>query len=298
MSRLIFVALSSFVVTSAAAAQQVPGRDLLDFPLGLLAEAPALSTKMAAGLWNPATSVLTGNRKFDFGLAGLTTPQEQGVRLEMAGLSYRLRPSLTGSLSFAQASVADILRTDANTPQSLGAEIPYGTTLVSAGLSTSRGNTSLGIAARYRWGALDTDRSGVPSVDAGAIVDRVAGTPLRLALSTFLLSPAPSKEDATVLAAADVPVLRRDSTLEVRAGYSRSQTERRGHEDYAFATSSYRQLDLSGGLAQSTIFGHVNRRMRLGFGLHYAGYTVAIGRDDGAAGFPASYQFLFTRVFP
>ncbi len=297
MSRLIFVALASLVVTSATAAQQVPGRDLLDFPLGLLAEAPALSTQMASGLWNPATSALTGNRTLDFGLAGLTTPQEQGVRLEMAGIAYRIRPRLTASLSFAQASVADILRTDTD-PQSLGGEIPYGTTLVSAGLSAARGGTSVGVAARYRWGALDTDRSGVPSVDAGAVVDRVAGTPLRVALSTFLLSPVRSKEDATLLAAVDVPVLRQDTTLEVRAGYSRSQTERRGHEDYAFATSTYHQLNLSGGLAQSTIFGHVNRRMRLGFGLHYAGYTVAIGRDDGAAGFPASYQFLFTRVFP
>lgn len=297
MSRLIFVALASFVVTTAAAAQQVPGRDLLEFPLGLLAEAPALSTRMAAGLWNPAASALTGNRKLDFGLAGLSTPQEQGVQLDMAGIAYRVRPNLTGSLSFAQASVADILRTDAD-PTSLGDEIPYGTTLLSAGLATSRGNSSFGLAARYRWGALDTDRSGVLSVDAGAIVDRVGGTPVRVAVSTFLLSPSPSKEAASYLAAADLPVFTRDSTLDVRAGYSRTQTDGRGHEDYVFGTSTYRQLDLSGGLAQSTIFGHVNRRMRLGFGLRYAGYTVAIARDEGAAGFPASYQFLFTRVFP
>ena len=296
MSRLIFVALASFVVAGAAAAQEVPGRDLLDFPLGLLAEAPALSTEMPASLWNPAAATLTGNRKLELGLTGLTTPQEQGVSLEMAGISYRVRPSLTGSLSFAQASVTDILRTDTD-PQSLGGEIPYGTTLLSAGLSTSRGASSLGVAARYRWGALDTDRSGVLSMDVGAVVDRVAHTPIRVAASTFLLSPS-SKEDPTYLAAADAPLVRRDSTLEVRAGYSHSQTNGRGHEDYAFATSTFHELDLSGGLAQSTMFGHTNRRMRLGFGLRYAGYTVAIGRDDGAAGFPASYQFLLTRVFP
>ncbi|HEY4217638.1 MAG TPA: hypothetical protein VGM67_10905 [Gemmatimonadaceae bacterium] len=296
MSRLIFVALASFVVTGAAAAQQVPGRDLLDLPLGLLAEAPSLSTDMPAGIWNPAASSLTGNRKFEFGLAGLTTPQEQGVQLEMAGVSYRLRPQLTGSLSFAQASVADILRTDTD-PQSMGGEIPYGTSILSAGLSTTRGNSSFGAAARYRWGSLDTDHSGVMSMDLGAIVDRVAGTPVRVAVSSFLLSPS-SREDPTYMGAADIPVLKRDSTLQLRAGYSRSQTNGRGHEDYGFATSTYRELDLSGGIAQSTMFGHTNRRMRLGFGLRYAGYTVAIGRDDGAAGFPASYQFLLTRVFP
>jgi len=296
MSRLIFVALASFVVAGAAAAQQVPGRDLLDFPLGLLAEAPALSAEMPGSLWNPAAATLTGNRKLELGVTGLTTPQEQGVSLEMGGVSYRIRPSLTGSLSFAQASVADILRTDDN-PQSLGGEIPYGTTLLSAGLAATRGSSSFGVTARYRWGALDTDRSGVLSTDVGAVVDHVARTPLRVAVSTFLLSPSP-KEDPTYLAAADVPLVRRDSTLEVRAGYSRSQTNDRGHEDYAFATSTFHELDLSAGLAQSTMFGHSNRRMRLGFGVHYAGYTAAIGRDDGAAGFPASYQFLLTRVFP
>jgi hypothetical protein len=296
MSRLIFVALASFVVTGAAAAQQVPGRDLLDFPLGLLAEAPALSAEMPGSLWNPAAAALSGNRKLELGVTGLTTPQEQGVSLEMGGVSYRARPSLTASLSFAQASVADILRTDTD-PQSLGGEIPYGTTLLSAGLAATRGLSSLGVAARYRWGALDTDRSGVLSMDVGAVIDHVARTPVRFAASTFLLSPS-AKEDPTYLAAADLPIARRDSTLEVRAGYSRTQTNGRGHEDYAFATSTFHELDLSGGLAQSTMFGHTNRRLRLGFGVRYAGYTVAIGRDDGAAGFPASYQFLLTRVFP
>jgi hypothetical protein len=297
MSRLIFAALASAVLTTAAAAQQVPGRDLLEFPLGLLAEAPPLSTQMTGGLWNPATSALGPSRSAQFGFAGLTTPQEQGVRLEMVGGAYKLRRGITGTLSFAQASVADILRTEFD-PQSVGGEIPYGTMVLSGGAATKRGNTSVGIAARYRWGSLDTEHSGAFSLDGGAIVDSVAGTPLRVALSTFLLSPSRKKEDATLLGAVDLPVVHRDSTLLVRAGYSRSQTESRGHEDYLFATSAYRQLDLSAGLAQTTIFGHASRRMRLGFGLHYAGYTVAIGRDDGAAGFPASYQFLFTRVFP
>ena len=58
MSRFIFATLGSLVLTAAAAAQQVPGRDLFEFPLGLLAEAPALSMQMTGGLWNPATASL------------------------------------------------------------------------------------------------------------------------------------------------------------------------------------------------------------------------------------------------
>jgi hypothetical protein len=298
MSRLIFAAMATIGIAGAAAAQQTPGRDLFEFPLGILAEAPPLSTQMTGGLWNPAASALGPTQRAAFGFAGLTTPQEQGVRLDMVGAAYRLPKGFTASLSFAQASVADILQTETD-PQSLGGEIPYATTLLSAGASTVvRQNVSLGIAARYRWGSLDTDHSGQFSVDAGAIVDRVAGTPVRLAASTFLFNPEKGNQEASYMGAADVPVFRHDSTLVVRTGYSLTQTEGRGREDYAFATSTFYQFDLSAGIAQSSIYGHANRRLRLGFGLKYAGYDIAIGREDGATGFGASYQFLFTRVFP
>jgi hypothetical protein len=297
MSRFIFAASASIVLTSAAAAQQVPGRDLLEFPLGILAEAPALSSQMSGGLWNPATSTLGPSQRAAVSFAGLTTPQEQGVRLEMVGAEFRVRPSVTANMSFAQASVSDILKTETD-PQSLGGEIPYGTMLLSAGAATTRRNLSVGVTGRYRWGSLDTDHSGAFALDAGAVADRVVGTPVRLAVSTFLFSPTHKTDEATYLAAADIPVVRRDSSFIVRAGYSLSHTEGRGREDYAFATSAYRQIDLSAGLSQTTIYGHANRRLRLGFGLRYAGYDVAIGREDGATGFGASYQFLFTRVFP
>jgi hypothetical protein len=297
MSRFTFAVLACCCIPAAAAAQQVPGRDLLEFPLGLLAEAPALSTQMIGGLWNPANSALVRGQRAAFAFTGLTTPQEQGVRLEMVGASYQVRPALTATLSFAQASVADILKTSTD-PQSLGGEISYGTMLLSAGVSTQRRNVSLGAAARYRWGSLDTDHSGVLGVDAGAVVDRVAGTPLRLGVSSFLFSPSSRSDDASLLAAADVPLLRRDTALVVRGGYSINQTRHRGREDYVFATSAYEQLDLSAGVSRALVFGNVNTRLRLGFGLRYAGYHIAIAREDGSAGFSASYQFLFSRVFP
>jgi hypothetical protein len=299
MSRFTFAALVSAVLASAVApvaAQQVPGRDLLEFPIGVLAESAPLSSRMAGGLWNPATSALSANVRGEIGFAGLTTPKDQGVSLQMLAGEYRFAPRVTGSLSYAQASVSDILRTDTD-PQSLGSEIRYSTSLLSAGLATTlTHDVTLGAAARYRWAAIDTAHTGVLSVDAGAVVDHLAGTPLRIALSTFLFSPSRSRETATYEAAADAPVYRRDSTVTVRAGVSMNHTEGRGHEDYVFSTASYHEFDASAGIVESRAYGSSDQRLRLGLGVRYAGYTIAFGREDGAGGFPASYQFLLTRT--
>src|SRR5690348_78764 len=103
MCRLMFAAITSVVVVGSRglAAQRVAGRDLLDFPLGILAEAPALSTEMTGGFWNPASAMLRPATRGSFGFAGLTTPQDVGVKLEMIAGSYRAKPNLTGSLSVA-----------------------------------------------------------------------------------------------------------------------------------------------------------------------------------------------------
>src|SRR5215470_7933647 len=137
MSRFIFAALGSIVVASAAAGQQVPGRDLFEFPLGLLAEPAALSKQMTASLWNPAAGELAPFRRAALGIAELYSPQEQGVRLGMLGLAYAPRPNVTATASFASAWVSDLLRTETD-PQSLGGEIPYSSTLVSLGLSAAQ----------------------------------------------------------------------------------------------------------------------------------------------------------------
>jgi hypothetical protein len=295
MSRFIFAAWLSLVVSSTAAAQQVPGRDLFDFPLGLLGDPAPLSSRMAGSLWNPATSNLLPGRQAEFGFAGLTTPKEQGVRLQMLGGTLRVYGGVTASLSYAQASVSDILRTETD-PQSLGGEVPYGTSLLSAGASKAHGNVTAGVAVRYRWAALDADRSGVFATDAGVLIDGIARTPLRIAFSTFLMSPSRSKEVASYLTAADGPLYRRDSTFVIRGGYSMTATERRGREDYVFTTTTYRQFDLSAGVAQATAYGNRDHRWRLGLGFHYGGYTAAFGREDGAAGVGASTQFLLTRM--
>lgn len=293
----MFAALGSIVLAGSAAAQQVPGRDLFEFPIGLLAEPAALSSQMPATLWNPAAAELVPPRRAAFGLAELYSPQEQGVRLSMFGASYAPRPNFTATASFASASVADLLRTETD-PQSLGGEIPYSSTLVSVGAATALRWVTLGLAARYRYGAADEDRASTFAIDAGAVIDRVAGTPVRFAASTFLFRPTSHNDDASYQLAADVPVFGIDTTAALRAGYAANFMGIRGREGYAYAMGRYRQLDVSGGVAHANAFGNTELRWRLGAGLHYAGYTVAIGREDGAAGLGASYQILLKRVLP
>lgn len=296
MSRLAFAALVSIVVSGAAAAQQVPARDLLEFPLGLLAEPAPLSTQMAGGFWNPATAALGPDTTARIGFAGLNTPQDQGVRLEMASGAYRFRPQTSVSFSVVQASVSDIVRTETD-PQSVGGEIPYGTTLVSAGIAQRRSFVRAGIAARYRWAITDDRHAGSFALDGGVVADRLGPVPVRVALSTFLFTPNRSADAATYALAAELPVVRRDSIFALRAGYSYSHTEGRGREGYAFTSVRFAQLEADGGVAETRVYGGMDHRWRLGVGLHYAGYTVAIGREDGGAGFGASTQFLLTRAF-
>lgn len=295
MSRFIFAASALVALTSAAAAQQVPGRDLLEFPVGLLAQAPPMSRIMTGGFWNPASAALRPGVRGEVGFAGLTTPQDEGIHLQMVAAAFRVRPSITAAFSYVQASVSDVVRTNSD-PTSLG-DIPYGTSLVSAGASTTRGNLSLGTALRYRWASLDNDRAHSVSVDVGAQLEHVAGTPVRVAASTLLLTPQHSTDTPTYMIGLDAPILRRDSIFEVRAGYSASRTSGRGREDYGFGAATFRQLDVSAGVSQTSVYGTVAQRLRLGVGLHYAAYTIAFGREDGAAGFGAGYQFLITRVF-
>src|SRR5262245_9839413 len=240
MSRFIFAALGSLSIAGSAAAQQVPGRDLLEFPVGLLAEAAPLSTQMTGGLWNPATAALSPQRRAAIGFAGLISPQEQGVTLNFLAGAYRLRRDLTASLSVVSGSVNDILKTD-NDPTTFGGEIPYGTTLLSAGLAGMRHGVTIGFATRYRVGNSDTENTGTFALDGGLLVDGIGPVPLRVAGSTFLFTPSSVNREASYFAGLDFPVLRRDSTTIVRIGESISHTEQRGRESYSFATAKYRQ---------------------------------------------------------
>jgi hypothetical protein len=299
MRRFTFALLLAGVSLHPLGAQQVPGRELLEFPIAFGAEAPALADELGGGLRNPATIRLAPSVRRQLAIAALSTPRVQGVDGQYLALSLRIARGLVGGFSIARAQVSDLVRADADPNSSVPEEteeIPYRTTILSAGVARERGWLTLGAAARYRRGVADADRSGAFSLDVGARVDRPRGIPLRAGIATFLLSRG-GHERSTISAAIEAPVMY-DSTYEAGAGYSFARTEGYGHERYGYLRGRWRAFDLRGGLAENVgVGGETMRRLRLGLGVVYARYTIGLSREETGAGIGASYQFTFTSVF-
>jgi hypothetical protein len=293
------LAFAALVVGSAAcraAAQQVPGRELLEFPIAVGAEAPALASLTAGGLWNPALVAPTARNRFLVSAAALNTPIAQGVSAQHLGANYVLSRSLLAALAITRAQVSDLVRTD-DDPSSVGPEIPYGTTIVSAALAGRRGALTAGAALRYRRGTADAFHAAATSIDLGLRLDSTFGLPLRLGASSFLFSPGrEADEPLSVAAAAEYPVAR-DSTHEVDVGYSFLHTARLGQEHYVYAAARWHRLDGRVGIAHHDGMASTTRRVRLGLGLQYARYLVGLAREESGVGLGASYQFTLTSTF-
>jgi hypothetical protein len=298
MCRMTFAAAAALMATALAcplAAQEVPGRDLYQFPLGSLAEPSALATDAGGGFWNPATLALEPHTRLLLSATALTSPIEQAVSAQLGTVAYRIRSGLTVGAQIAQASVADLIRTDTD-PQSIGGEIPYRSTVLSAVAALSRGRSSLGVAFRRRTGAVDELSGHATSIDVGGTIERPAGLPIRLAASTFLNSVTGRGDRVALLGAVEelLPV----KAADVRAGLA-IQRERAGagSEAYAYGSVRAKLVELRGGLARQTAYGSKTTRLRLGLGLRYARYLVGVAREEGTAGLGSSYQFLLTTTF-
>lgn len=291
---MMFAAVAVLAALSPLGAQQLPARDLFQFPVGTLAEAPALASAAGGGFWNPATIGLRSAGRTQAAVTALSAPIEQGVFALLASASRELRPGLTGGVGVAQASVSDLLRTDTD-PLTLGS-IPYHTTVLSAELAAARGPAVIGVALRRRSAVVDIVSGSATSLDIGGVVTRPAGLPLRAALSSFLLSPSRGIERASILGAIEgyLPVIAYD----LRSGVSWQHDEGGGDEGYVYASGRTSLIELRGGLARRSAFGTTTTRLRLGVGLRYARYLVGVAREDGTAGLGASYQFLLTTAFP
>jgi hypothetical protein len=282
MCRMTFAAaaaLSALVVSCPLLAQQVPGRDLFQFPLGTLAEPAALATAAGGGFWNPATLAFGDTTRLLLSATALNSPIEQGVSAQLGTVAYRLHRGLTGGVQFAQASVTDLLRTDTD-PQSIGGDIPYRSTIVSAVAALRRGSASLGVALRRRSGNVDDLTGHATSLDVGGSIER----------------PFNGKIDrVSLLGAAEglIPVRRAD----VRAGVAAQQDRGSGSETFFYASGRLPYFELRGGVARQSTFGTATTRMRLGLGLRYARYLVGVAREEGTAGLGATYQFMLTTVF-
>ncbi|HEV7992411.1 MAG TPA: hypothetical protein VGP25_11345 [Gemmatimonadaceae bacterium] len=287
-------ALAVFAPLRRATGQQVPGRDLFQFPIGTLAEPAALASAAGGGFWNPATAALDSGNKLLLSATALNTPIEQAVSAQLGTVAYRVSSHVTAGLQAAQASVQDLLRTDTD-PQSLPGEIPYRSTVVSAIGAATYGPATLGVALRRRSGEVDIISGHATSVDIGGIIDRPAGLPIRLGASTFLQSITGTGDRVTLLGAAEglLPV----HVADVRAGLAYQRDRDAGSETFAFTSARTRMFDLRGGIARQSAFGFTTTRLRLGLGLRYARYLVGVSRDEGTAGLGSTYQFLLTTVF-
>ena len=124
MRHIVFGSLALLVAaTVPAAAQGVPGRDLLELPIATVAEAPVLARLAGDGLWNPAAIFLRNGARLRLTGASLEGPSDQGVTAQLVAAAYALRPRTTVGLAVFRAAVSDLVQTE-DDPQSIGGEIP------------------------------------------------------------------------------------------------------------------------------------------------------------------------------
>lgn len=295
MWRLIF-AITLGSSAPVAAAQDVPGRDLLDFPIGALAEPVTMARLAGDGLHNPATIVLPERARLRFSAVALTTPADQGVGAQLLAAAGRIPGDLTVGLSIARAEVDEILRTQSD-PQTIGQEVAYSTTLMSASVAQRRNGFSLGISARYRLGQADRLSRGAFLLDGGIVAHRLFGRDLNAGFSSFLWRPGDADRERTALsAAADAKVAGPDSVRQARLGYAITVLAAQETEHYGYAAGRYGRWEGRVGVARQQVYDVHDWRLRLGLGLRYARYVIGIAREENGAGLPPYYQFALSAI--
>lgn len=279
-------------------AQSLPGRELFELPLGSVAEGAALSVRSADGFRNPAAVLLPSTARARLSISSLTTGSDQGVAGQLAAFAHQGPAHATIGFTLARATVSGIARTDLD-PQPIGSDVPYSGLVVSAHAArraTSR--LSAGIALRYHHGEVDSYRRDALGIDAGLLVDSVAGLDLRLGAATFLWRPGTSSgEGAAFTGAADLRVAGRDSLLELRTSLAYSDATGLSRELSAGASLQYGPLEGRAGVARSSVSGHATTRPRLALGLTYARYFVAIAREESREGLAPVYHFTLVTTF-
>jgi hypothetical protein len=298
MLRLAVAALLCTGLVSLAQAQQVPGRDLLEFQVGTIGEPPALAHLAGDGFWNPASIALPVGARARLSAATLHTPSDQAVSAQMLSASLRLPGASTVALGIVRAEVTDLLRTDTD-PQTIGV-IPYNTTVASATFARRHEGFVIGLAVRYRHGEADALRRGALGLDAGVLATDLFGTDrVRFGASTFLWRPGGNGSTRHIRfnVASDVRLAGTDSVQEARMGYALSLGDDRGHEHFGFIAARQGPVEARAGLARNEAFGNVDWRLRLGLGVHHARYTVGVAREENGAGLAPIYQFTLSALW-
>jgi hypothetical protein len=291
------ISLALLVIPSMARGQQIPGRDLFDFPLGSVAEGGALALQSGDGLRNPAGVLLPAGARGRLSISSLLTSSEQGVAAQLASVAALWRGN-TLALSFARASVTGIVRTDSD-PQSVGGDVPYSALVVSA-LAARRPSrhVSAGAALRLLRGEFDVTTRTALGIDAGGVAEHLTRLDVRLAASSFFWKPASESGDGQTLSASgDFRALGTADSRAIRTGYAFSSSPGLSSEQYLFTSARYLAWEARTGLARTEAFSHATTRWRLAVGVHVDSYFAAIAREDSPSGLAASYQFTLTRTF-
>jgi hypothetical protein len=296
MRRIVFTLLAISPLAAWGQSGEIPGRDLLTFPIGLTAEAAALGTTAGSGLWNPATVLLPDGYRWRLSAGAMNAPSDIAVSAQLFSVAGMWRGTTLG-LSVTRALVSDILRTDTD-PQSIGDPVPYGTTVISlAAARRLSPHLIAGVALRDRSGSLDdVNRSGV-SLDIGVIAEHLTRFDMKVGASSFLLSPgAGASARPSWLFGVDGRVAGPDSVHSARVGYALQVAQNLFTEHYIFASARWGDWEVRGGPVQTDVFGAANFRMRLGIVLHYFGYNVGVAREDGVNGLAPTYQFSLSSL--
>ena len=297
MRCLNFAAAVAILPIAASEAQRFPGRDLLDFPIGTLAEAPALALDSGDGFQNPAAIRLAEGTRARGTAIALNTGTDRDVSSQLIAVAANLPSRFTVGLSAVHAGISGIAQT-ADDPQPID-DIPYSTFVVSlTGARESTRHITSGVALRYRTGEVDGVNRSTFGLDGGLLVERLFGLDARFGVSSYMWGPgAGESQDASFSGAVDSRVIGADSTRQARLGYSYTAGEGAAGGHYVFATGRYSRWIARVGVARTSAFGTSDTSLRLALILRYARYTVGLSREESAGGFDPTYQFVLSGVF-
>jgi hypothetical protein len=298
MRCLNFAAAAAVLLAGPSEAQRVPGRDLLHYPVGTLAEAPSLALDSGDGFQNPAAIRLPDSTRIRGTAVALNTGTDRGVSAQLAAVAVALPREITVGFSAVRAAIDGIGKTLGD-PQPIGRDIPYSTLVLSlTGARRSVKHVTSGIAVRYRTGEVDGESGSTFGLDGGVLFDRIFGYDARIGVSSFLWGPgAGDSNDAAFSGAFDVRVIGADSTRQARIGYSYAISDGASGGHYVFASGRFARWIGRVGVAHTSVFGSTDTALRLALGLRYARYTVGLSREESAGGFDPTYQFVLSGIF-
>ncbi|MCU0650353.1 MAG: hypothetical protein MUF00_20375 [Gemmatimonadaceae bacterium] len=298
--RLLVGTLIACGTAAPLAAEQVPGRDLWDFPVGSLSDAPALVGATGGGLYNPASAQQSGvpRGRAVLGVTALAASADQGVDGQLVHATWFRTDASALTVSIARSAISGIVRTGTD-PSSLG-NVPYDSWVTSIASSHAVGrHVIVGAAGRFRTGRADTETGRSIAGDVGVILQHLPVLDARVGASTFLWRPGRETVDrAVVNVAGDVRVLGSRDARGLRLGTSAQWARRGSAERFSYARARFELLELVAGSATTRRFGDRNVRARFGINFHFARYSAGIAREDGVSRLAPTYQFSLTSVLP